>query len=84
MHTAESTGMSPLDLLSLHQALERLEQSHPDQARVVELRFFGGLTHLEIADLSGLSVATVERRWSVGKRRLATLLDDPAGRSAPG
>ncbi len=72
--SAAPTGMAAIDLLSLHQALGRLETSHPDQARVVELRFFGGLTHREIADVSGFSLATVERQWSVGKRRLASLL----------
>ncbi|MDA8016838.1 MAG: ECF-type sigma factor [Thermoanaerobaculia bacterium] len=71
---AAPKGVATIDLLSLHQALDRLETSHPDHARVVELRFFGGLTHKEIADVSGSSLSTVERQWSVGKRRLALLM----------
>lgn len=68
------TGAAPLDLLSLNQALERLESQFPAQARVIELRFFGGLTQPEIAETLNLSLSTVERHWSVGKRRLATFL----------
>lgn len=63
-----------VDLLALHQALEHLEAKHPVQARVVELRFFGGLTFPEVAETVGLSLATVERHWSFGRRRLGALL----------
>ncbi len=38
--------------------------------RVVEYRFFGGLTHQEIADMMGLSVSTVERSWAVARKWL--------------
>lgn len=54
-------------LWALHRALEKLGTAHPDQERVVELRFFGGLTHEEIAAVSGVSVRTVERRWRFGR-----------------
>ena len=48
---------------ALMQALDRLSTEHPEQARVVEMRFFGGLTHEEIAAVLDVSVRTVERRW---------------------
>jgi RNA polymerase sigma factor (sigma-70 family) len=44
-----------------------LEKIDPDQARIVELKFFGGLTIKEIADVMQISHATVEREWSMAK-----------------
>jgi RNA polymerase sigma factor (TIGR02999 family) len=61
-------------LIDLDRALEKLEELAPEQARVVELRFFAGLTQLEISEVLDLSVATVERHWAAGKRRLARYL----------
>ena len=55
------------DLLALHDALNRLEQLDPDQARIVELRFFGGLTIQETAEVMEISHATVEREWGTAK-----------------
>jgi RNA polymerase sigma-70 factor (ECF subfamily) len=54
-------------LLALHDALSMLEKIDPDQARIVELKFFGGLTIKEIADVMQISHATVEREWSMAK-----------------
>ena len=51
----------PVDILMLDAALERLHASDERQARVVELCYFGGLTYPEIADLLGISEATVDR-----------------------
>jgi len=50
-----------VDVMALHEALERLEAYDARQARTVELHFFGGLTQPEIAQVAGLSLATVER-----------------------
>jgi len=50
-----------VDVLALHEALERLESYDARQARTVEFHFFGGLTQPEIAQVTGLSLATVER-----------------------
>lgn len=58
------------DLLALHEVLNRLEQIDPDQARLVELRFFGGLTIQETAEVMGTSHATVEREWKLAKAYL--------------
>lgn len=55
------------DLLALNDALQRLEQIDPDQARVVELKFFGGLTIKEIEEVMQISHATVEREWRMAK-----------------
>jgi RNA polymerase sigma factor (TIGR02999 family) len=51
------------ELLALEDALARLEQADARAARVVELRFFGGLSMEEIADALALSVKTVQRDW---------------------
>ena len=55
------------DLLALHDVLNRLEQIDKDQARIVELRFFGGLTIKETAEVMQISHATVEREWRTAK-----------------
>lgn len=55
------------DLLALHDVLNRLAEIDPDQGRIVELRFFGGLTIEETAEVMHVSHATVEREWRVAK-----------------
>lgn len=55
------------DLLALHDILNRLEELDPNQARIVELRFFGGLTIKETAEVMDISHATVEREWKTAK-----------------
>ena len=56
-----------VDVLALHEALERLAALDPDQARLVELRYFGGLNIEETADALGVSPATVKREWAVAR-----------------
>jgi len=56
-----------VDTLALDRALQKLEQLDPDQARIVELRFFGGLTIEETAAATGVSPATVKREWALAK-----------------
>lgn len=53
----------PGALLQIDEAVDRLETIDPRLARVVEYRFFGGLTHEEIAEVLGVTVRTVERDW---------------------
>ncbi|HLO96870.1 MAG TPA: ECF-type sigma factor [Burkholderiaceae bacterium] len=55
------------DLVAVHEALQALEAVDPRAARVVELRFFGGLENEEIAQVLGLSLATVKRDWSLAR-----------------
>jgi RNA polymerase sigma factor (TIGR02999 family) len=56
-----------VDLLALHEALERLAALDADQARLVELRYFGGLTIEETAEALGVSPATVKREWALAR-----------------
>ena len=56
-----------IDLVTLDEALDRLAKIDPQQSRVVELRFFGGLNVEETAEVLGISPATVKRDWSVAK-----------------
>jgi RNA polymerase sigma factor (TIGR02999 family) len=62
------------DLLALHDVLNRLEELDPDQARIVELRFFAGLTIKETAEVMHSSHATVEREWRIAKAFLKSEL----------
>jgi RNA polymerase sigma factor (TIGR02999 family) len=56
-----------LDLIALDEALQRLAEIDAQQSRVVELRFFSGLSVEETAEVLGISPATVKRDWSVAK-----------------
>jgi RNA polymerase sigma factor (TIGR02999 family) len=56
-----------VDLLVLDQALDGLAKLDPQQSRIVELRFFGGLSIGETAQVLGISPATVKRDWSTAK-----------------
>jgi RNA polymerase sigma-70 factor (ECF subfamily) len=62
-------GAAPLDIdvLALHRALEKLATLNQRHARIVELRFFGGLTVEEVADVLHLSRATVEAGWTFAR-----------------
>ena len=55
------------DLLEIHEALGRLEAMDPQLGRLVDYRFFGGLTLEETAEALGVSVATVKREWQVAR-----------------
>jgi RNA polymerase sigma factor (TIGR02999 family) len=56
-----------VDVLALHTALDKLAALDAQQARIVELRFFGGLTIEEAAEVLGVSPATVKRGWAVAR-----------------
>ena len=55
------------ELLALDSALTSLETLDPRQARIVELRFFGGLSVEETAEATGTSTATVKREWRTAR-----------------
>jgi RNA polymerase sigma-70 factor (ECF subfamily) len=59
------------DVVALDAALKKLAELEPQQARIVELRFFGGLSIEEAANVLGISPATVKRNWNVSKAWLA-------------
>jgi len=56
-----------IDVLALHESLERMAAFNPRQERIVELRYFGGLTIEEAAEVIGISEATLVREWTVAK-----------------
>jgi DNA-directed RNA polymerase specialized sigma24 family protein len=60
---ALSPADSPDDLFSLHDALEQLEAHDPVKAKLVELRFFGGLTLEQAAECLDISLSTADRGW---------------------
>lgn len=60
-----------VEVEALHEALERLAVVDPGRARLVELRYFGGLTIEEVAEVLGQSPATVKRGWALARAWLA-------------
>ena len=56
-----------VDFVALDEALDKLAQLDPRQSRIVELRFFGGLTEDEIAEVLGVSAITVKRDWRIAR-----------------
>lgn len=64
---AGDEGAGAVDLLELNEALEKLAALDADQARVVELRYFTGLSIEETAEAMGTSPATVKREWAVAR-----------------
>jgi len=63
VHAAAEDAMLP----ALDEALQRLEQLDAEQARIVDLRYFAGLSVEEAADALGMSPATLKRRWSLAR-----------------
>jgi RNA polymerase sigma factor (TIGR02999 family) len=61
---------SLIDLIALDRALTDLAAVEPEQARIVEARYFGGLTVEETAEALGISPATVKRHWVIARARL--------------
>lgn len=66
-------------LLLIDEALQHLEHESPEDARVVILKFFGGLTNQEIAETLGVNVRTIERKWSCSKIRLFQIVREIEG-----
>lgn len=60
-------GQPSVDLLALNLALHKLDTLDPQQVQIVELRFFGGLTIEESAEVLSVSHATLERQWKVAR-----------------
>jgi RNA polymerase sigma-70 factor (ECF subfamily) len=64
-----------IDLLALHEALNELAVIDPQQSRIVELKFFGGLSIEETAEVLGIGHATVERDWKMARAWLRRKLE---------
>lgn len=74
--SAEAAVKQPeIDLLALNEALDELAQMDPQQSRIVELKFFGGLSIEETAEVLGISHATVERDWKLARAWLRRQLE---------
>lgn len=76
---ASPTGPN-IDLVALDEALSELAKVSERQSRVVEYRFFGGLTVAEAADLLGVSVSTAEDEWRIARAWLRMRLADEDAR----
>src|SRR6266498_2469189 len=63
----DDRSANDIDVLALDEALTRLAELDPEHARVVELRYFGGLTVEETAAVMGTSPATVKRQWALAR-----------------
>lgn len=70
----------PLDLIALDDALQTLAQVSPRQNQIVELRYFGGLSIEETAEVMDLSPATIKREWSMAKAWLLRELSRDEGK----
>jgi RNA polymerase sigma factor (TIGR02999 family) len=79
-----ATIQEPEKVLALDFGLTRLAQKDARLAEVVELRYFGGLTEEEIADVMGLSIRTVKREWSAARAWLFAELTSPPPPRRPG
>jgi len=75
---AAATSPRGIDVLALHESLERLAAFDPRKERIVELRFFGGLTIEETAEVVGISEATVIREWTFTLAWLRENLSGPS------
>jgi RNA polymerase sigma factor (TIGR02999 family) len=74
--SAERVVKQPeIDLLALNEALDELTIMDPQQAQIVELKFFGGLSIEETAEVLGISHATVERDWKIARAWLRRQLE---------
>ncbi len=69
------TASREVDLLALDSALERLAKRSSEQSRIVELRYFSGLSLEETAEVMSLSAATVSRKWAVARAWLYRALE---------
>jgi RNA polymerase sigma factor (TIGR02999 family) len=66
-----------IDLLALDEALDRLARIDPELSRIIELRFFGGLTEAQVAEALGVSPRSVTRAWAFARLWLARELGGP-------
>jgi RNA polymerase sigma factor (TIGR02999 family) len=76
---AELSTSKTVDLLALDDALSQLSEMSPRQSRIVELRFFGGLSIAETSEFLEVSPATVEREWAVARAWLFRAINRTEG-----
>jgi RNA polymerase sigma factor (TIGR02999 family) len=73
-HVNGVEGRQEQNVLDLHDALTRLHELDPRAARIVELRFFGGMKDSDIAEVLGISIPTVQRDWRLARAWLGSEL----------
>lgn len=71
---------APLDerVLLVDEMMDRLEQQDPESARVISLKFFGGLTNKEVAAMEGVTERTIERQWAYARAKLLQMMREEA------
>jgi RNA polymerase sigma factor (TIGR02999 family) len=74
---------SQVDVISLHEALDALAAQYPEEAEVLHMRFFGGYTMEEIAEILNVSLSTVERASRLGLACLRVSLAAEAPHESP-
>lgn len=72
----------PTNVLELHEALTELEAIDPRKGQIVVMKYFGGMTNEDTAEVLGISPATVDREWRAAKLHLRKALSDNAGKTA--
>lgn len=75
--------LAQLDLIAVHQAMQALSQHSVRAANIVEMKVFGGMSEQEMAEVLGLSRATVSRDWAAAKLWLARALTDSHSSERP-
>lgn len=71
----ENAAETPEDrLICIDETLKKLEEQDPESARVVILKFFGGLTNREVAESLGVTERTIERQWAYARSILLTMI----------
>ncbi|MFT4176157.1 MAG: ECF-type sigma factor [Luteolibacter sp.] len=75
IHDIDLAQTEPNDrILLIDEMLRRLEEENPERARIVTLKFFGGLTDREISEMEGVSVRTVSRSWTSARTYLYEMM----------
>ena len=76
LDTAVQDGIGPsIDVEAVNNAMDELAKLDPSLARLVEMRFFGGMTAIEIAEALGISERTVQREWNKARALLLTMIE---------
>ncbi|GAA5481421.1 ECF-type sigma factor [Haloferula sargassicola] len=79
-NSLEIAGTSPDErVLMVDELLDRLEIEDPSSARIIQLKFFGGLTNQEVAAMDGVTERTIERQWAFAKARLFRMIRQETG-----
>jgi RNA polymerase sigma factor (TIGR02999 family) len=71
------------DALAVHAALDRLAEHDPTAARIVEMRFFAGMTEAEVAEVMGISERWVRKQWAYARAWMRRSMDLPGGDPPP-